>query len=162
VFLFQAGGNDGENTLVPVRHHRIPAVRVGADAGVRHQHPAGQLAPIQPLNLATPFGFHPACAPLKALFDQRRLAVVANVGVLALPSARAGLENGSMKRPANLFSHPDQELALQSGDPNGFTRTGWGGRLADRLEAAAPQSLFPALTSINALKTWTAGATSIR
>jgi len=161
VFLFQAGGNDGENTLVrydTTGYQQYASVRTPA-SGINI--PQGQLAPIQPLNLATPFGFHPACAPLKALFDQRRLAVVANVGVLALPSARAGLENGSMKRPANLFSHPDQELALQSGDPNGFTRTGWGGRLADRLEAAAPQSLFPALTSINALKTWTAGATSI-
>lgn len=161
VCLFQSGGNDGENTLIrhdAAGYQQYAAVRTPA-SGINV--PQALLAPIQPLNLATPYGFHPACAPLKTLFDQKRLAVLANVGVLAQPSLRAGLENGSTKRPANLFSHPDQELALQSADSNGFTRTGWGGRLADRLEAAAPQSLFPALTSINALKTWTAGFTSI-
>jgi uncharacterized protein (DUF1501 family) len=161
VCLFQAGGNDGENTLIrhdSAGYQQYAAVRTPA-SGINI--PQAQLAPIQPLNLATPYGFHPACVPLKTLFDQKRLAVLANVGVLAQPSVRAGLENGSAKRPANLFSHSDQELALQSADASGFTRTGWGGRLADRLEAVAPQSLFPALTSINALKTWTAGFTSI-
>ena len=161
VCLFLAGGNDGENTLIrndTAGYQQYAAVRTpGSGINI----PQAQLAPIQPLNLTTPYGFHPACAPLKTMFDQRRLAVLANVGVLAQPSARAGLENGSTRRPANLFSHSDQELSLQSADASGFTRTGWGGRLADRLEASTPQSLFPALTSINALKTWTAGQTSI-
>jgi uncharacterized protein (DUF1501 family) len=161
VCIFQAGGNDGENTLIrydAAGYQQYAAVRTPA-SGINI--PQAQLVPIQPLDLATPYGFHPACAPLKTLFDQKRLAVLANVGVLAQPSLRAGLESGSTKRPANLFSHSHQELALESGDASGFTRTGWGGRLADRLEASAPQSLFPVLTSIDALKTWTAGATSI-
>ena len=111
-------------------------------------HPAStsrqaQLQPIQPARGGPPFGFHPACAPLKSLFDQKRLAVVANMGMLALPSTRTGLETGGAPRPANLFSHAEQELALHSADYAGFTRTGWGGRIADRLDAANPGTLFP-------------------
>lgn len=161
VCIFLQGGNDGENTLVRIDasgYQKYAAARP-ATSGI--QLAQGQLLPIQPANVATPFGFHPACGALKTLFDQKRLAVVANVGMLARPSTRAGLENGSIPRPANLFSHSDQELAVQSGDPSGFTRTGWGGRLADKLEGANPGTLFPPLTSINGLKTFAAGLSSI-
>ena len=161
VCLYQQGGNDGENTLVradSAGYQKYATVRP-ASSGI--QLAQGQLLPIQPANIATPLGFHPACGPLKTLFDQKRLAIVANVGMLARPSVRAGLENGSIPRPANLFSHTDQELAVQSGDSSGFTRTGWGGRLADKLEGANPGTLFPPLTSINGLRTFASGIASI-
>lgn len=161
VCLFQQGGNDGENTLVRFDNAGYQKYAAARPASSGIQLAQGQLLPIQPTNVATPFGFHPACGPMKSLFDQKRLAVVANVGMLSQPSARAGLENGSIARPANLFSHSDQELAVQSGDPKGFTRTGWGGRLADRLEGANPGTLFPPLTSINGLKTFASGLSSI-
>jgi len=161
VCVYLQGGNDGENTLVrydAAGYQKYASVRP-VSSGINI--PQAQLQPIQPGNLATPFGFHPACGPLKALFDQKRLAVVANVGMLAQPSSRAGLESGGTARPSNLFSHSDQELAVQSGDFTGFTRTGWGGRLADRLEGANTGTLFPAMTSINGLRTFPAGLASI-
>jgi uncharacterized protein (DUF1501 family) len=161
VCLFQQGGNDGENMLVRydnAGYQKYNAVRPPASS---LNIPQGQLVPIQPTNLGTPFGFHPACAPLKPLFDQKQLAVVANVGVLAVPSARAGLESGATPRPANLFSHPNMELAAHSADASGFTRTGWGGRAADKLEAMTPQTLFPAMTSINGLRSYALANTSI-
>ena len=161
VCLFQQGGNDGENMLIrhdSAGYQKYNAVRPPASS---LNIPQGQLVPIQPSNLGMAYGFHPACAPLKPLFDAKQLAVIANVGVLAVPSARAGLENGSTPRPANLFSHPNMELAAQSGDASGFTRTGWGGRAADRLEAMTPQILFPALTSINSLRSYALANTSI-
>ena len=40
-----------------------------------------------------------------ALFEQRQLAVIANVGVLSRPSTKPGLETQGAPRPANLFSH---------------------------------------------------------
>ena len=107
-----------------------------------------------------PYGFHPACGPLKALFDQKKLAVVANMGMPVQPSTRSGLESGA-PRPANLFSHSDQVLAMQSADHAGFTRIGWGGRVADKLDAAHPSALFPSLVSTNGMKTFTSGGTSI-
>jgi uncharacterized protein (DUF1501 family) len=151
VCVFLQGGNDGENMLVRYDtsgYKRYAAVRPPASS---INLPQAQLVPIQPSNLPVPYGFHPACVPLQQLFDQKRLAVVANVGALAAPSTKAGLEDGNAARPANLFSHPNMELAVQSADASGFTRTGWGGRAADKLEAMSPQVLFPAMTSINRL-----------
>ena len=154
VCLFQQGGNDGENMLIrydAAGYQRYRSVRPPASS---INIPQAQLAPIQPVNTSVPYGFHPACAPLKALFDAKQLAVVANVGMLAGPAAKAGLEDGTTERPANLFSHPNMELAVQSADASGFTRTGWGGRAADKLEAMTPETLFPAMTSINGLRSY--------
>ena len=77
------------------------------------------------------------------------------------PSTRAGLGSGSLRRPANLLSHTDQTLAQQSADGTGFTRIGWGGRIADRLDAINAPSLFPALVSTNSLRVSCSGDTSI-
>jgi len=161
VCVFQLGGNDGENTVIRVDasgYQNYAAIRTPASS---LNIPQGQLLPVQPARGGPPYGFHPACGPLKALFDQKKLAVVANVGMLVQPSARAGLDAGSTPRPTNLFSHNDQMLALQSADPRGFTRVGWGGRVADKLDAANPGTLFPPLTSVNGLQTFVFGQTSV-
>lgn len=161
VCLFQQGGNDGENMLVRydnLGYQRYSSVRPPASSlNVGRS----ALVPIQPANLPVPYGFHPACAPLAPLFEQRQLAVVANVGALAAPTSKAALEDGGAPRPANLFSHPDMELAVQTADASGFTRTGWGGRVADKLEALTPQNLFPAMTSINGLRSYALANTAI-
>ncbi|MBK8739580.1 MAG: DUF1501 domain-containing protein [Betaproteobacteria bacterium] len=161
VCIYLQGGNDGENTLIRydnAGYQNYAAIRAPA-SGINV--PQAQLKPIQPLSLATPFGFHPACAPLQALLEQRKLAVVANMGMLMRPSTRIGLESQGAPRPANLFSHNDQERELQSGDGTGFTREGWGGRIADKLDAANPGTLFPVLISTNGMKTFTSGRASI-
>jgi uncharacterized protein (DUF1501 family) len=161
VCVFLQGGNDGENTLVRydnAGYQQYAMIRPPA-SGIHI--PQSQLHPIQPSNVATPYGLHPACAPLKPLFDQKRLAVVANMGVVTQIATRAALDSGAVRRPPGLFSHSDQELAVQSGDFRGVTRTGWGGRAADRLEAADPGTLFPTMTSINNLRAWSSGTTSI-
>ena len=161
VSIYLAGGNDGDNTLIRydnAGYQNYAAIRTVA-SGLNI--PRAQLQPIQPASLGTPFGFHPACAPLKTLFDQKKLAVVANMGVLAQPSTKPGLETGGAPRPSNLFSHSDQELLLQSADFRGFTRTGWGGRMADRLDAVNGGVLFPPVVSTNGLKIFASGRTSI-
>ena len=115
VCIYQQGGNDGENTLVPYDkrgYANYAAIRTPVSGLNIAQ---ADLLPIQPARLSTPFGFHPACSPLKTLFDRKNLAVVANVGMLVRPSTKAGLETQGAPRPANLFSHADQQLALQSG-----------------------------------------------
>jgi uncharacterized protein (DUF1501 family) len=161
VCVYQQGGNDGENTLIAydtAGYANYASIRTAA-SGINIAQ--ADLLPIQPASLSTPFGFHPACAPLKALFDRKNLAVVANVGMLAQPSSKTGLETQGAPRPANLFSHADQMLALQSGDYSGFTRIGWGGRIADKLEVLNPGTIFPPLISTNGLRTFASGLTSI-
>ena len=156
-----SGGNDGENTLI-----RFDAAGYNHYASVRP--PASginiaqsSLLPIQPISVATPFGFNPVCGPLQSLFNQKKLAVVANMGMLAQPSTKAGLGTASAPRPANLFSHADQSDQSQSGDYVGVVRSGWGGRIADRLDAANPGSVFPPLVSVHGLRTFTAGRSSV-
>jgi uncharacterized protein (DUF1501 family) len=161
VCIYLQGGNDGENTLIRydnAGYQNYASIRTPA-SGINI--PQGQLLPIQPASLGTPFGFHPACAPLKTLFDQKTLAVVANMGMLAQPSAKAALETQGAPRPANLFSHAEQQLALQSGDASGFNRIGWGGRIADKLDPFNPGTLFPPLISTNGLTTFASGRASI-
>jgi uncharacterized protein (DUF1501 family) len=161
VCVYLSGGNDGENTLIrydSAGYQNYAAIRPAA-SGINI--PQAQLLPIQPARGGFPFGFHPACAPLKTLFDQKKLAVVANVGMLAQPSTKPGLEIQGTARPANLFSHSDQTLALQSGDPKGFTRVGWGGRLADTLDAANAGTLFPPLVSTAGAQIFAVGQTSV-
>jgi uncharacterized protein (DUF1501 family) len=160
ICVYLQGGNDGENTIIrndAAGYQNYAAIRtVGSGINI----PRAQLLPIQPARGGPAYGFHPACAPLQALFNQNKLAVVANVGNLAQPSTRASLESGG-SRPANLFSHSDQELQVQSGVHTGFERVGWGGRIADRLDAANPGTLFPPMISVSGLRTFVNGRTSV-
>ncbi|MEO8134278.1 MAG: DUF1501 domain-containing protein [Betaproteobacteria bacterium] len=160
VAIYLQGGNDGENTLVrydTAGYANYAAVRSPA-SGINI--PQSQLLPIQPASTTTPFGFHPSCGPLKTLFDQKKLAVVSNVGMLTQPLSKATINAGGQV-PANLFSHPDQQLAMQSADASGYTRVGWGGRIADRLSAFNPGVLFPALASTAGQRTFVEGNSTI-
>ena len=104
------GGNDAENTLVrfdTAGYNAYAAVRPPA-SGINIAQ--GDLLPVQPASIATPFGFHPACAEMKALFDQKKLAVVANMGMLVQPSTKSGLEAAFAPRPAALFPMPRKAI----------------------------------------------------
>ena len=78
------------------------------------------------------FALHPFMGSLKALFDQKRLAVVANVGTLIQPITKAAYQAKTAPFPANLFSHNDQVSTWQANSTEG-ARAGWGGRMADML-----------------------------
>jgi uncharacterized protein (DUF1501 family) len=161
VCIFLDGGNDGENTLIrydATGYQTYAAIRTPA-SGLNI--PQAELLPVQPARGGPPYGFHPACAPLKTLFEQKQLAVVANMGQLVRPSTKVALETQGAPRPANLFSHNDQQLAQQSADASGFTRVGWGGRVADKLDAYNAGTLFPALISTNNARVFCNGETSI-
>jgi len=155
------GGNDGENTLIrhdTAGYQAYAAVRnVASGVNIAQS----QLLPIQPARGGPAFGFHPSCAPLQDLFQRKQLAVIANMGMLVQPSSKSPLETQGAPRPANLFSHSDQELAVQSADASGFNRIGWGGRIADRLDGANPGTLFPPMISTHGLRTFVHGQASV-
>ncbi len=161
VCIFLQGGNDGENTLVrydTAGYANYSSIRPSA-SGINV--PQGQLLPVQPARGGPPFGFHPACAQLQAQFNAGRLAVIANMGMLVQPSTKTGLENQTAPRPNTLFSHTDQELLIHSAVYTGLERSGWGGRMADRLGSANPGTLFPPMTSIAGLSTFVSGRSSV-
>jgi uncharacterized protein (DUF1501 family) len=45
--------------------------------------------------------------------------------------------------PTNLFSHADQQIQMQAGNPNGSGGTGWAGRIADAVQSMNGASSFP-------------------
>jgi uncharacterized protein (DUF1501 family) len=137
VCLFLFGGNDGNNTLVP---YDTTAYNAYAAARGILALPRSDL-----VRLALPSGggggdgrewaLHPALAPLSPAFAEGKLALLANVGTLVAPITQAEYKSGGAAIPPYLFSHNDQQVQWQTSVPDSVRRVGWGGRLADHLQA---------------------------
>ncbi len=134
VCLFMYGGNDGDNTIVPrgAGYNSYAAQRTGLAI------PQNEILPINPLNGdGREWGFHPRMTEMQSLFEQGKIAVLGNVGPLAVPTTRAQFQNGSVPLPLNLFSHNDQQVQWQTSVPDSITTaTGWAGRMADLMRAS--------------------------
>lgn len=131
VCLFLPGGNDSFNTLVPrgAAYNEYQTVR--QDLAI----PENNLLAISPLNNAgRPLGLHPGMTSAKTLFDNQKMAFLANVGSLARPTTLADY-NGGVSLPYGLFSHSDQQEQWQSSIPDVRSGVGWAGRIADILAA---------------------------
>jgi uncharacterized protein (DUF1501 family) len=100
-----AGGYDGLNMVVPYRDPEYRKLR--ANLGV----PEAELLPLDDR-----MAFHPAMAPMKGLFDSKKLAVVHGAGY-----------------PNPDFSHFKAMDIWQTADPTGQLRSGWLGRYFDSL-----------------------------
>lgn len=149
VFLF--GGNDSDNTIVPVsaQYDRYAAVR--GELAI----PRGELLPMQAAG--EEMGLHPAMAALHPYYAQGRMAVAANVGTLVRPLTREQYREGEAAAPRNLFSHSDQQLQWQTAPPNDLPGTGWGGRMADQLLDVQPAGDFPVGISVSGTSALLAG-----
>lgn len=165
VCLFMYGGNDSANMVLPWDDASwqtystlratapdpiaLKPVGTAADATAAAASPAalGGVLSIASKNLANPenasrkFALHPSMTETKALFDQGRLAVIANAGPLVTPLTKAEYQKGTKARPAKLFSHNDQQSMWQALGPEG-ARVGWGGRFGDLLAGNNTSSTF--------------------
>ena len=102
------------------------------------------------------FALHPQLAAVRDLFAAGRVAVVANVGPLLQPTAKADTANVSLL-PPKLYSHNDQESVWQSMQPEGAT-VGWGGAMVDRLVGQNTNALFTSV-STGSSAVWLSGNT---
>lgn len=134
VCVFLYGGNDSSGTIVPVSgaQQQVYAQERGPFALA-----PGSLLPITPIT-AQPLalGLHPNMVELQTLFQQRKLAIVNNVGPLLVPTTKAQYEAESVPLPPNLFAHDEQQEQWMTGVPSGPLvpqKYGWGGRIADLL-----------------------------
>ena len=155
VFLF--GGNDSNNMVVPYTDY-------AQYAGVRTSASNVAIAQTDLLQFNAPrvgkaFGFHPSFAPVKSIYDAGKLAVVANVGTLIAPITKADY-TANRNRPANLFSHSDQQSAWQGLVPNASLRTGWGGRFADKLVVVNSGQQIPTVVSASGSQIFSNGTTT--
>lgn len=143
VCLFLAGGNDANNWIIP-----------GADSATSSDFlnystirgnltiPHNTLLPITAdVSDGRNYAFHPACGELQTLFSEGKLATIFNVGTLLYPITRAQYNAKTVPTPPQLFSHSDQVTHWQTSIPDQPPRTGWGGRIADRLHPLQYQLL---------------------
>jgi uncharacterized protein (DUF1501 family) len=158
VCVFLYGGNDTNNTVVPIDDYAsYAAVRGNSSVGLG----VNQLARIVPASPGRAYGLHPELAPLAPVFAGGKMAVVCNVGTLAAPLTRTQYRNGTGKSPRNLFSHSDQQLQWQGLVPNAIANTGWGGRVADVTSAGNSLLGIPGVLSVSGDALFTIGRTSI-
>ena len=145
VCIFFAGGNDGNNLVVPAtstEYNQYASARSAAGLAIAQE----TLLPITPASLGAAFGFHPSLSELHGLWQSGKLSVVCNVGPLVVPLTRADYVSGA-PRPYQLFSHSDQVAQWQTAISDRIGATGWGGRTADRFGSSA--SGFPMATALS-------------
>lgn len=140
VCVFLNGGNDGHNTLVPTdgaysdySASRGSALRLAKDS----------LTPLQGSSAGHTWGLHPALAPLASIYNQQRLAFIANAGPLIQPTTAAQVLDHSVDIPPFLLSHSDQ-VAMQQGWMGDEDASGWAGRSLELF----PSTLRHLLTAI--------------
>jgi len=157
VCVFLYGGNDGNNMVVPYDDYASYAAGRGSATSANLGR--DELVPIAPSGLAR-YGLHPELSSLAPLFEQGKLAVVANVGALTAPTTRADYLAGA-PRPRNLFSHSDQQSTWQGLVPGQATPSGWGGRIVDTTGAGNAALAIPGMVSLAGDAIYTIGATSL-
>lgn len=156
VCLFMFGGNDGHNLVVPLTPAEYGAY-TNARSGLAI--PQNQLLPISD-PVQGQFGLHYGVPELQALYNQGKLAVVSNVGMLVQPTTFQNLSNVNFPLPTQLRSHSDQVSQMQTGFPNTGGNSGWGGRSADAMQASNGAATFPVSVSLNGAAIFCAGVTT--
>lgn len=142
VFLF--GANDHNNTVMPydtANFNAYTAARAGLTRTQADMLPLDPATPLTGPNAGRQFALPKEMAPLKTLWDQNKLAIVANVGTLIEPATKLQFQNASVPLPPKLFSHNDQQSIWQASAPEG-ARYGWGGRMGDLLASRNASSVF--------------------
>jgi hypothetical protein len=128
VFLF--GGNDANNTVVPLDGHADYAAVRGPLTLAKDV-----LLPINVPSHGASFGLHPNLGRLHALWGAGQLAVVTNVGPLTAPLTREQYRGNGGPKPYQLFSHSDQQAEHIGGDAE------LAKDLAMHIAASKPESL---------------------
>jgi len=132
VCLLLGGGADSYNMLIPTDNSDYQEY---ADARSNLAIPQGDIIPINYSNNGKTFGIHPSMTNLASAFNDGDAAFIANVGSLIEPTDLAGIQNGTVQLPLGLYSHADQVMHWQTAIPHDRVATGWGGKIADMLNA---------------------------
>ncbi|WP_201353069.1 DUF1501 domain-containing protein [Hydrogenimonas urashimensis] len=100
------------------------------------------------LSLTGEYGMRENMGDMQKLFQDGKLAVIANVGTLVEPVTAQEVEEGSKAIPFELFAHNTQRNQWMLGDATGGSRSGWAARAADWLYD--PGDTAAAYANINA------------
>jgi len=131
VCVLLGGGNDSYNMLVPTTSEAYDMYAASRSNLALPQ------SDLLGLNYTDgdgyQYGLHPAMPEMQALFDDSKLAMIANVGTLIEPVTKAQILAGTAPLPLGLLSHSDQVRHWQTSMPHTRSAKGWGGRMADIL-----------------------------
>jgi uncharacterized protein (DUF1501 family) len=156
VFLF--GGNDAFNMLVP-RENEFYNLYNGSRQTLAIARDS--LLPINADSQAyNAFGLHPQLTNLQSLYNDGRLAFLANVGALVEPVTRSQYLARTRQLPPQLFSHNDQQNFVQSLQSHA-TRNGWAGRAADALAGVNANQNLSMNISLSGSNLWQSGAVAL-
>jgi uncharacterized protein (DUF1501 family) len=160
VCVFLYGGNDSNNTVVPITNYASYSLVRTAASNI--QIPQAQLLPVTPKsapNAGQTFGLHPDLVELQPLYAQGKLAVICNAGTLLAPITKAQYQAG-VSRPPNLFSHSDQQNQWQGIIRGVALKNGWGGRVSDKITAANAGAVVPTMISVSGASVFNFGQTT--
>jgi uncharacterized protein (DUF1501 family) len=144
VCLFMYGANDHNNTIVPfdaANHNAYLAARAGLTRSTAELLPLTPSTPLTGANAGRAFALPPELSPLKTIWDAGKMAILANVGPLIVPTTKAQYNALSVPLPPKLFSHNDQQSVWQASAPEG-ARAGWGGRIGDLMASNNSAQIF--------------------
>ena len=128
VVVFLSGGYDGNNVLVPLDS----AYNDYAKARPALALPKDSFVSLSGSHIGHKFGLSPANRAFADLFEQKRVAVIANAGALVQPTTMEQYKSNSVKLPPFLGSHAEQEQWVQGWMGEEDT-SGWGGRTMDAM-----------------------------
>ncbi len=159
VCVFLNGGNDANNLIVPFDSAGYAAYKK-ARAGLALAQ--NSLLPITPFSGGS-YGFHAKFPEMQQLFNQKHIAILANVGTLVTPVTQQQVLSGNATLPDNLLSHLDQQLQMQSAQfSGGLAEVGWGGRVVEvpSVKALNASALLPATISLDGQNVFVDGQTA--
>ncbi|MGQ7845517.1 DUF1501 domain-containing protein [Granulosicoccus sp. 3-233] len=152
VCVYLEGGCDGFSLMVPTGSHEHQ--EYAASRG-QLAIPRNQLLELQGGQSA--LGLHPAAERLQALFDDEKLAMIANVGTLVEPTSREQYMNNEVDVPAQLFSHSDQSIQWQQLQGRDRSTEGWGAKSAEYLSGSQERDYLTSI-SLAGSNYWQSGA----
>ncbi len=160
VGIFMFGGNDANNMIIPYGSSDYTNyAQLRANLAIKQN----ALLPIQPASLGSPYAFHPTFGDMQKLFNGGKLAAVVNTGTLVQPTSRDQYLNRQVNVPQNLFSHADQQQQMQTDtlqyaySPN----VGWGGLVADQIQAIYGNGNFPIMVSLAGVNVFAQGLVAV-
>lgn len=162
VCIFQSGGNDSYNMLVPTDTDTFRQYELARGSiALRRDGAVPTKGPILDINAAETdgrsFGVHPAMPEVRDLFDSGALSFVANVGTMVEPLSVSQYRNQSRRVPRALFSHNDQIGQWQSAVSGGVSKQGWGGRIGDLMQDVNLSTVATNI-SLSGTNIWQTGA----
>ncbi len=132
VCILLSGGADSFNLLVPTETSEYEDYEATRTSLALAQE---DLLDLDYNDNGRTFGVHGGMSRVQEMFDDEKLAFIANIGTLIEPIANiTEYQSNQKKIPLGLFSHSDQIMQWQSSVPQSRTALGVGGRIADILK----------------------------